>query len=167
MYARTDLGIEKGTVGILLLIRALGAGLGYVLMGRTTFWHFRPIPMISGVAAAAVAILLLPWIKSIYLLFLLMLSLGPLHALAFSYSFFHGATGSEKRSQRMAIHEALLAGGIITGSTVGGMLYQRYSMLTVSFVCAALVAVVIVFQIVLSVRAGYLDRARLTGLRRG
>jgi len=160
MYARIDLGIDKGTVGILLLTRALGAGLGYVLMGRISFWHFKPVPMISGVAAVALAILLLPWIKSVILLLLLMFSLGPLHAVAFSYSFFHGATGSDKRSQRMAIHEALLAGGIITGSTVGGMLYQRFPMVTVSLVCAALVVIIIAIQIFLSVRAGYLDRAR-------
>lgn len=67
----------------------------------------------------------------------------------------------------MAIHEALLAGGIITGSTVGGMIYQRFSMFAVSLVCAALVVIIIVIQIMLSVRAGYVDRARSVEMHRG
>jgi predicted MFS family arabinose efflux permease len=49
----------------------------------------------------------------------------------------------------MAIHEALLASGLIAGSAVGGELYQRFSMSAVGYFCIALIALAILFQIVL------------------
>jgi predicted MFS family arabinose efflux permease len=113
--------------------------------------------MITGLFVIMAAILLLPWMQSVALLMATMFLLGPLHSLAFSYSFFHGVTGSIRRSQRMAIHEALLAGGIITGSTAGGMIYQRSSMVTVSLFVASVAIVVAAAQIYLSVRASKRD----------
>ena len=60
MYARTEHGIEKSTIGFILLIRSLGAATGYVILGRTKFWHFRPLPMIIGLSTLLVPILTLP-----------------------------------------------------------------------------------------------------------
>jgi uncharacterized membrane protein YeaQ/YmgE (transglycosylase-associated protein family) len=49
----------------------------------------------------------------------------------------------------MAIHEALLASGLIVGSAVGGQLYQHFSMSAVSVFCAALIGAAIGTQILL------------------
>ena len=153
MYARTDLGIDKSTVGILLLIRAFGAAVGYLILGKTKFWHFKSLLMVAGLSAMLLLVLALPWIHSIWLLGCLMTLLGLLHSVAFSYSFFHGASGSNRRAQRMAIHESLLAAGIITGSTVGGMVYEHYSMLAVCLFVAALILLIVVSQVVLNMRS--------------
>ena len=152
MYARTELGINKSTVGFILLIRALGAAAGYVVLGRTKFWHFQPLPMIAGLTTLLLLVLTLPWLRSAHLLTCLVALLGLFHSVAFSYSFFHGASGSSRREQRMAIHESLLSGGIITGSTVGGMLYQHRSMLTVCLFAAVVLLLIIAGQTVLFVR---------------
>jgi predicted MFS family arabinose efflux permease len=85
--------------------------------------------------------------------------IGPLISLGFSYSFFHGASGASRRATRMAIHEALLASGLIAGSALGSQVYQHYSMTAVSVFCAALIGAVIAIQIFLVRRW----RMRLTG----
>ncbi len=147
MYARDDLGISKSTIGILLLCRALCTALGFVILGRTTFWHFRPLPMITGLAILAVLIFGISQAGSLTLLAISVALIGPLISLGFSYSFFHGASGASQRATRMAIHEALLASGLIAGSAAGGQFYQHYSMLAVSLFCAALLAAAIGLQI--------------------
>ncbi len=147
MYARIDLGITKSMIGALLLCRALGTAGAYLVLSRTSRWHFRPAPMIAGLVLVAACALALPWARSVIALAAVIVFFGPLHALAFSYSFFHGLTGSTQRSRRMALHEALLAGGIITGSIVGGVVYHRYSIYAVSLFCALLAAAVITGQV--------------------
>jgi predicted MFS family arabinose efflux permease len=76
-------------------------------------------------------------------------AIGPLISLGFSGSFFHGASGSNRRAARMALHEALLAGGLIVGSAAGAQVYERFSMSALSLCCAALLGVAIVLQLLL------------------
>ncbi len=147
MYARDDLGLSKSTIGILLMSRALCTALGFVILGRTMFWHFRPLPMLAGLALLAVFVFGISQARSFSFLALSLALIGPLISLGFSYSFFHGASGASQRAPRMAIHEALLASGLIAGSAVGGQFYQHYSMLAVSLFCAGLLTTAIVLQI--------------------
>jgi len=147
MYARDVLGMSKSTIGVLLLFRALCTALGFVILGRTTFWHFRPLPMITGLALLAVLVFGISLAGSLLLLAISVALIGPLISLGFSYSFFHGASGASQRATRMAIHEALLASGLIAGSAVGGQFYQHYSMIAVSVFCAGLLATAIVLQL--------------------
>jgi predicted MFS family arabinose efflux permease len=149
MFARDDLGLSKSTIGALLLCRALCTAAGYLLLGRITAWHFRPFPMTAGLAVLAVLVFGISRAQSLPLVALSLALIGPLISLGFSYSFFHGASGASRRATRMAIHEALLASGLIAGSAAGGHIYQHYSMTAVSVFCAALAGVAIVLQIVL------------------
>jgi predicted MFS family arabinose efflux permease len=149
MFARDDLGLSKSTIGALLLCRALFTAAGYLFLGRLTFWHFRPFPMTAGLALLAVLVFGISRAASLPVLALSLALIGPLISLGFSYSFFHGASGSSRRATRMAIHEALLASGLIAGSAVGGQVYQYYSMNAVSVFCAALIGVAMAIQLLL------------------
>ena len=57
---------------------------------------------------------------------------------AFFYSagVFHGVAGSENRSRRMAISEAMMTFGLFVGAALGGALYQAKGM-PVTFAAAA------------------------------
>jgi predicted MFS family arabinose efflux permease len=146
MYARDDLGLSKAAIGALLLCRALCTAAGFLVLGRLTFWHFRPFPMTVGLALLAALVFGISRAASLFLLALSLALIGPLISLGFSYSFFHGATGASRRATRMAIHEALLASGLIAGSAAGSQVYQHFSMTAVSVFCAALIALAIVIQ---------------------
>jgi predicted MFS family arabinose efflux permease len=149
MFAQDDLGLSKSTIGALLLCRALCTAAGYLFLGRMSFWHFRPLPMTAGLVLLTVLVLGLSRATSISVLVLSLALIGPLISLSFSYSFFHGASGASRRATRMAIHEALLASGLIAGSAAGAQLYQHYSMTAVSIFCAALIAAAIAAQLLL------------------
>ncbi len=152
MYARDDLGLSKAAIGALLLCRALCTAAGFLFLGRMTFWHFRAFPMTAGLALLAVLVFGISRAASLPLLALSLALIGPLISLGFSYSFFHGASGASRRATRMAIHEALLASGLIAGSAAGGQVYQHYSMNAVSVFCAALIALAIVMQVFMTRR---------------
>jgi MFS family permease len=147
MYARDDLGLSKSTIGALLLCRALCTAAGYLVLGRITRWHFRPVPMTAGLALLALLVFGISRAASLPFLALSLALIGPLISLGFSYSFFHGASGASRRATRMAIHEALLASGLIVGSAAGGQVYQHFSMTAVSVFCATLIGAAIMVQV--------------------
>jgi DHA1 family multidrug resistance protein-like MFS transporter/DHA1 family quinolone resistance protein-like MFS transporter len=149
MFARDDLGLSKSTIGALLLCRALCSAAGFLVLGMTSFWHFRPLPMTAGLVLLVVLVFGISHGTSLPVLALSLALIGPLVSLGFSYSFFHGASGASRRAARMATHEALLASGLIVGSAAGGQLYQNYSMNAVSVFCAALIGVAIAAQLLL------------------
>ncbi|MBN1837548.1 MAG: MFS transporter [Spirochaetales bacterium] len=149
MYARDVLDLSKGTIGVLLLVRALCTTGAFVILGRTTFWHFRPAPLSVGLGLLAVLVLVLTRLRAPVPLAFSLGAIGPLIALGFSGSFFHGASGSPRRAARMALHEALLAGGLIAGSAAGAQVYERFSMSTLGLGCAALLGGAILVQMVL------------------
>ena len=83
--------------------------------------------------------------RSPLVLAMLISLVGSFRSLSYSNSLFHGVSGSVNRTGRMAIHEALLAGGLIFGSAFGGELYQRYTMTAVYGFCAAVVQLALYF----------------------
>jgi predicted MFS family arabinose efflux permease len=114
-----------------------------------SIWHFRPLPMTAGLALLGVLVFGISRTSSLPIVALSLALIGPLVSLGFSYSFFHGASGAIRRATRMAVHEALLASGLIAGSSAGGQLYQHYSMTAVSVFCAALIGAAIIVQLLL------------------
>ena len=151
--ARDDLFMRKSIIGLLFLSRALLTTSGFVILGRTTLWHFKSLPMLLGQVSLAILLILMAYIHSPLLLGLILGSMGLLTALSYTYSVFHGVSGSTERSKRMAIHESLIAAGLISGASIGGIIYQRYSMPAVYWFCSAVVLIGVLIQSVLSLRA--------------
>jgi len=139
VYARTDLGISKSLVGLALQQRAIFATVGFIVLGRTSFWHFKPLQMIIGQILLAAMVFLLRFYGMPVPLGLLLALIGMLMSLSYFNSLFHGVSGSVNRAGRMAIHESILSAGLIIGSSVGGILYEGYTMSLVYFFCAGLV----------------------------
>ena len=150
--ARIDLSMSKTMIGLLLLSRALFMTVGFFLLGRTTFWHFRSLPPLLGQIFLAISLILLIYIRSPLFLGLVLALVGLVTAFSYFNSVFHGASGSTNRANRMALHEILLSAGFITGSFMGGIIYQKYSMSAVYWFCLTLVLAGIVVQAALSLR---------------
>ena len=150
MHAWDGLLLSKGAIGAVLLVRALCTAAGFVILGRTSFWHFRLAPMSVGLGLLAVLVVALARLRSPVPLAFTLGAIGPLISLGFSGSFFHGASGSTRRASRMALHEALLAGGLIAGSAAGAQVYERFSMSVLGLCCAALLGAAIVVQLLLA-----------------
>jgi MFS family permease len=139
LAAKAELHIAESTVGLLFLVRALFSALAFYFIGRSIFWHFRVLPMLSGQLLAAGCFVLLCFMGSTLTIGVLFALFGGLMAFSYSYSVFHGVSGCANRIKRMAIHEATLSFGLISGSAVGGMLYSARTMSHVYGMCAVVI----------------------------
>ena len=66
--ARNDLSMSKSLIGLLLLSRALFVTLGFIILGKTTFWHFKTLPMLLGQACLVVLLFFMVYVRSPLLL---------------------------------------------------------------------------------------------------
>ena len=128
IYGREVLGIPERSVGLVLLTRGVATTIGFFVFGKAAWWHFRSTPILATQILAVGCAVLLGAARSVGVYFVVVPVIGFLAAASYSFSVFHGASGSPERAKRMAIHEALLVAGMILGSSVGGYIYQRYSM---------------------------------------
>ncbi len=149
MYARDELGFSKSTVGTLLLIRGLFNAAAFLLLGRLVFWHFRALPMILGQVAGALVFVLFARARTEWSMGILLAAFGMSMAFSYANSIFHGASESRNRSARMAIHESLLAAGLVGGSVIGGKVYQAAGMVSVFRLTAGVYAALALVQTVL------------------
>jgi len=137
LYALNTLELSKRSVGLIMQNRALVGMVGFVIMGRTSFWHFRPAQMLVGQFLLALFTFLLMTTRTPFLLGAIISCIGFFMAASYFNSMFHGVSGSTNRSSRMAIHESLISSGLIIGSVIGGFIYQRFSMVHVYGFCAS------------------------------
>jgi MFS family permease len=149
IYGAEGLLFRKGTIGFLLQIRALCATAGFILLGRTAVWHFKPYQILGGQLIMAMAVFLMRGAYSPLANGILIAFIGFCMALSYFNSIFHGVSGSIQRAGRMAIHEAILSAGLIIGSSVGGLVYQRSSMQMVYTICTSVVVLGLLLQGVL------------------
>lgn len=148
--ARDDLGMSKGMIGLLLEARIVFVTVGFVIMGRTSFWHFKPLPMLIGQAFLVTVLACMVFARQPALFGALVGCVGFCQGVSFFYSMFHGISGSVNRAGMMALHESLLSAGLITGSSAGGYVYQHTSMKVVYGGCAFLVLIGLLAQAILS-----------------
>jgi len=149
VYARGELIITKHIIGILFLGRALFSTFGFMLMGKTTFWHFKLQYMILVQIGIVVFLVLMNFSTSIIIFMILFVLFGFLVSMSYTSSVFHGVSGSINRSTRMAIHEATLSGGLIIGSSIGGMIYQNYNMSYTYIFCIGVIVFGIIIQMII------------------
>lgn len=151
LYAREELLFAESSIGLLLLFRAFFSTFIFVFAGRMSWWHFNKAYMLIMQLLMVVFALFIPYLKS-WISFAAGLSLfGILFAGGYSNSIFHGVSGSIYREKRMAIHEAVLTVGVITGAIGGGEIYQHWGMITAFNSAAAAAAFILILQIVLLV----------------
>ena len=139
VYSSEGLFFGKGMIGFLLQIRMLCATVGFVILGRTSIWHFNSAQILVGQLIQGFTVFLMIFARSPIANAVLIALIGFCISLSYFNSLFHGVSGSTQRAGRMATHEAILSAGLIFGSSIGGVLYQRFSMTAVYSFCATLV----------------------------
>ena len=157
LSGQRDLAMSKSLVGLFLLGRALANAITLGGMGRTQSWHFRGGQLVVGMLLFALTATLLVFAKSVVFVGLLVLLIGVFMAQSYANSLFHGLSGSQQRTRRMAIHESLLAAGSVCGAAFGGFIYQRLGMAYVYGFCS------LVLLATAAIQAGLLAWARRKG----
>ena len=149
LFAKDELALSESRIGLLLLVRASFAAVGFWALGRFGFWHFRKRYIALGVFLLLLLDLAFVFVHAPAGFAVGLAALGLVQALCYNSSIFYGASGAVDRARRMTIHEALLTAGQILGSIGGGMAYQAYSWRTVFVFLAVIVGGGLVAQLVL------------------
>jgi MFS family permease len=141
LYLREEIGLSETRIGLLILFRALFTTLGFAVLARFSFWHYKSRLMVLAQGSIIAVMALMIVLRTFFGFSLAMALFGLLFALSYNNSLFHGVSGSLRRSTRMAIHEGVLTAGMVAGSAIGGILYQsgRFARVLV-FGCAVLAA---------------------------
>ncbi len=126
LYALDELTINERSVGLLLLIRGMATFIMFIVLGKTSWWHFNKTLILSILVLYSLLYFWGTMIESFLLYMIFFFISGILFAFAYSFSIFHGASGSVNRSKRMLVHEVLLTIGTIIGSILGGYFYEKF-----------------------------------------
>jgi DHA1 family multidrug resistance protein-like MFS transporter/DHA1 family quinolone resistance protein-like MFS transporter len=152
IYALDSLPFSTSSVGVLLFIRGISTVITFYLMGKSQWWHFNSYAIGGTLATFSIVALIATTIDSFIGYTLFFIIFGALFAMMYSFSIFHGASGSIYRSKRMLIHEALLTVGVVIGSTMGGTMYQYFGFTQVLYMCSVVVLIplasLIIYQII-------------------
>lgn len=148
IYALDSLPFSTSSVGVLLFIRGISTVIVFYLLGITSWWHFNKKAIFLTLIFFSIIALIATHISSFIGYALFFIIFGALFATMYTFSIFHGVSGSLHRSKRMLIHEAILTVGTVIGSTLGGTLYQHYGFTQVLYMCAIFVLLPALFLIV-------------------
>jgi len=149
LYLREQISLTESRIGLLLLFRALFSTLGFVLLARLAFWHFNSRLMILGQGTIVVVVAAMAVAATFAGFAAVLIVFGLLFSLSYNNSLFHSVSGSLRRSTRMAVHEGLLTAGMVSGSAIGGYLYQSGRFVRVLMFGCAVVAAATAVQVVL------------------
>ena len=147
MAGRDVLLFSRRLIGSLLTVRAFANAAAFITLGRTSFWHFRSLPMLLGQLLTAAAFVGLACAASAPMIALLLALFGACMALGYNNSFFHGVSGSDDRARRTAVHESILAGGLVAGAGIGGMVYHAWGIAAAYSTCALVLVVGVLGQV--------------------
>ena len=141
---------SETVVGMAFTGRGLANVAGFFLLGRIHGWQYKRLPMVAvqWLAVAAFAALSLAGSVTIAAGWLAVFGLSG--AMSYASSFFHGAAGSLNRARRMAIHESILAAGLISGAVAGGWMYEQAASQRVFAGVSLLMAILTCLQIVVA-----------------
>jgi len=138
LAAGADLDITKKTVGIIFLVRALTMSLVFVVMGQTSWWHFREKQIAIGALIGVVAMIFLAYTRAPVMIGFIMLIVGVIVGQSYTNSIFHGVSGAADKSWRMAIHEMVINAGVVLGSVSGGVVYGAFGITSAYLISAAI-----------------------------
>ncbi|MBI9101891.1 MAG: MFS transporter [Spirochaetales bacterium] len=124
---RNNLGYSEQTAGNLLFIRGFASLVSFTILGKTILWHNnRRWILFVQAAIILIPLLLLPIRAPLLFYIMTLVLMGLLFSANYSNSIFHGSSGIENKSGRMAIHEGMLTAGAVTGTFGGGNVYQHW-----------------------------------------
>ena len=148
LFVRDSLGFGESVAGNILFLRGLATAIGFFAAGKLVFWHFNGRLMLIVQFLTAALMLGLFFIKNIAGFYLLFILFGIFFAAAYSNGIFHGTAGAAQRGPRMALFEAFLTMGVMSGSVAGGYLYQNISINAAFIFCASVITAGFIVQLV-------------------
>jgi len=123
-----QLGIQPFIIGVLFSTIALSQTITFYILGKTSRWPYRSIPLISLQLFGILGLLLVFLGSSMISFFLAFMLIGAEGGIAYFSSVFYSLDNVRGRGQKSGIHEATLGGGLLLGPLVGGAIAEAYTL---------------------------------------
>ncbi len=137
LYAMDVLGFSESISGTLLLFRGMTTCFSFIFFSRFPFWQFSKVSVLLSQFALSILFFIFSFLSSSLSIALFFIAFGIVFALLYQMSIFHGASGASNREKRMIIHEVLLNIGMVTGSSLGGIIYEHFSFTAILYILSA------------------------------
>lgn len=145
----TEIGIQPPILGILMFLMAASQTLTFYILGKTSRWHYRPLPLISLQLLGMVGLMFILVSNSLFFFICAFLLIGVGAGMTYFSSIFYGLNTFRDKGTRSGIHEAVLGSGFLVGPLAGGILAQTYSLRTPYLVAIFIITAGILVEILL------------------
>jgi MFS family permease len=133
-----EVGFSPPLIGFFLFLIGGTQTVFFVLLGRSSFWHYRIVPLVGAHAVAAVGMLCVYMTAAVPVLTIAFASLGVGLALSYFSSIYYSVAGVLQKGKRTGIHEFIVGSGFLLGPLAGGICAQYIALGAPFLICAAL-----------------------------
>ena len=142
-----QLGYSESSYGMAITFMALANFITFWVAGRVHRWHYKRWLFVAAEVSLAASMVIILCCTGLSLLLAAAALLGLAEGFLYTAHLFYGLTGSKQRSSLMAMHEFLLAVGLVAGSLVGGYLSDAFGRYTPYWYGLAAVGIAAILQI--------------------
>lgn len=114
------LGMEPGTIGILIFILSIALTVAFFLLGISGWWHTRTSPLFCAQAIIILLLIAMTRFDSALSLSVVLFGLGTCFGVTYSYSLYFSLVGSLNKGAAGGRHEMVLGTGALLGPLMGG-----------------------------------------------
>ncbi len=143
------LEVRKATWGLVMAGMSLANMAGFLLLGRTHRWHYRPAVLWGAQIMLAVATVSLVLARGAWHLGTVAVITGLCGSVAYSSSLYYGVSSGQRRGALTAVHEMLLSAGFVIGAIGSGAMSQRFDLWTPYPTAAAVLGCAVLAQVIL------------------
>jgi len=143
------LEVRKATWGLVMAGMSLANMAGFLLLGRTHRWHYRPAVLWGAQIMLAVAPVSLVLARGAWHLGTVAVITGLCGSVAYSSSLYYGVSSGQRRGALTAVHEMLLSAGFVIGAIGSGAMSQRFDLWTPYPTAAAVLGCAVLAQVIL------------------
>ena len=138
LYSTEVLGFSESDAGTLLLFRGMTSCFSFILFSKLDFWQFKKSVILASQLILALLFIAFSFMQEKITIAVFFVAYGIVFALVYEMSIFHGASGAAHREKRMVVHEVLINIGMVLGSSLGGVIYERFSFSATLYVLSAI-----------------------------
>ncbi|MGC8834893.1 MAG: MFS transporter, partial [Armatimonadota bacterium] len=142
-----SLSIPDGRIGLLSSLIMVAQMSVFILLSRSSKWHYRLTPLLAAQAAAVLGVLVIGLGRTSLAFAAGMLLLGISRGKTYSASLFYGLDAETSKGGNTGIHEAIVGAAYIAGPLAAGISAEKVSLRAPFFVTAAVVSLAVMLQI--------------------
>jgi MFS family permease len=142
------LHINPDVHGTMLAVARCAALVVFIALQFLTFWRTRLWSLWIAQAIAAVALAWFVWARADWMFYVAFALAGAVSGYTYQASIYFTLEETVEEGQGGGLHEAVLGGGMASGSLLAGWVGQHYSLRSPYAFCAASLVVLIVVQMV-------------------